>query len=51
MKKTPWVTIVFLLFESPIMDVFPYFSGEEGTRGNIERFTKASKNQRQVNRG
>jgi hypothetical protein len=31
--------------ESPIMDVFPYFSGEEGELEQIERFNalKASK--------
>lgn len=31
--------------ESPIMDVFPYFSGEEGAKEQLDRFNalKASK--------
>ncbi|CAM4036274.1 DUF4494 domain-containing protein [Flavobacterium antarcticum] len=45
MKNTMGDYTIPMIMESPIMDVFPYFSGEEGDLEQVERFnaTKASK--------
>jgi hypothetical protein len=45
MKGTMGDYTVPAISESPIMDVFPYFSGEEGELAQIEKFNaiKASK--------
>ncbi len=38
MKNTMGDYTIPAIAESPIMDVFPYFSGEEGELGKLERF-------------
>jgi hypothetical protein len=45
MKGTTGDYTIPMIMESPIMDVFPYFSGEEGDLEQLERFNaaKASK--------
>jgi len=45
MKNTMGDYTITAISESPIMDVFPYFSGEEGAKEELERFNalKASK--------
>ena len=45
MKNTMGDYTIPAISESPIMDVFPYFSGEEGDLEQLERFNalKASK--------
>jgi hypothetical protein len=45
MKGTMGDYTIPAVSESPIMDVFPYFSGEEGETEQLERFNalKASK--------
>ena len=45
MKNTMGDYTIPMISESPIMDVFPYFSGEEGDLEQVERFNtaKASK--------
>lgn len=45
MKNTMGDYTIPMIMESPIMDVFPYFSGEEGDLEQVERFNaaKASK--------
>jgi len=45
MKNTMGDYTITAISESPIMDVFPYFSGEEGAEEELERFNalKASK--------
>jgi len=39
MKDTPGEFTIPAVSESPIMDVFPYFSGEEGEMARLERFS------------
>lgn len=41
MKGTMGDYTITAVSESPIMDVFPYFSGEEGEAEALERFNKA----------
>lgn len=45
LKNTMGDYSITAISESPIMDVFPYFSGEEGAKEELERFNalKASK--------
>jgi hypothetical protein len=50
MKSTMGDYTITAISESPIMDVFPYFSGEEGELEQLEKFNALKSSKTEVNK-
>jgi len=50
MKSTMGDYTITAISESPIMDVFPYFSGEEGELEQLEKFDALKSSKKEVNK-